>query len=72
MYTVNALSANLDKSCSHVIVTTPAVNTALEAQAYSRVIRVILLLGTSSGLTCNPGVTEAQSAGHLPASGELP
>jgi hypothetical protein len=40
MYSVNAAGANLDPACCRVIVITPAINSAIEAQAYSRVIRV--------------------------------
>ncbi|OBT75776.1 hypothetical protein VF21_05558 [Pseudogymnoascus sp. 05NY08] len=40
MYAVNAAGVNLDGSCSRVIVLTPAVNYAVEAQAFSRLLRV--------------------------------
>jgi hypothetical protein len=42
MYLVNAAGANLDPACCRVIVVTPAINSAVEAQAYSRVIRVCM------------------------------
>jgi hypothetical protein len=40
MYSVNAARANLDPACCRVIVVIPAINSAVEAQAYSQVIRV--------------------------------
>ncbi|KFY93428.1 hypothetical protein V498_04442 [Pseudogymnoascus sp. VKM F-4517 (FW-2822)] len=40
MYAVSAAGVNLDGACSRVIVLTPAVNYALEAQGFSRLLRV--------------------------------
>ncbi|KFY97411.1 hypothetical protein V500_02085 [Pseudogymnoascus sp. VKM F-4518 (FW-2643)] len=40
MYAVNAAGVNLDGACSRVIVLTPAINYAVEAQGFSRLLRV--------------------------------
>jgi hypothetical protein len=40
MYSVNAAGANLDTAFCRALVLTPAINSAIEAQAYSRVLRV--------------------------------
>ena len=51
MYSVSAAGANLDPACCRVIVVTPAINSAIESQAYSRVIRVC----TTSN-KCSPSI----------------